>query len=166
MAVMSLMFQMGNWGWIWIQSLGSGSRFIILSNTLGSLNKWQRIWFGWSPGFIEESPQKIRPERMGMGRFKCQVKKFGCDLIGNEEIPRISDKYALRIMTGFLRERKRNINFRALGWEPAQWWKWAGRGRCETLEKTDQVVWQVMGVDSVMETEMMPSPGDCVWILN
>ena len=52
---------------------------------------------------------------MGMGRFKCQVKKFGCDLIGNEEIPRISDKYALRIMTGFLRERKRNINFRALG---------------------------------------------------
>lgn len=57
---------------------------------------------------------------MRRGTFECRVKKFQCDLIGSEEIPRISEKCALRIMTGFLRERKRNINYRGLGWEPAQ----------------------------------------------
>lgn len=57
---------------------------------------------------------------MRRGTFECRVKKFQCDLIGSEEIPRISEKCALRIMTGFLRERKRNVNYRGLGWEPAQ----------------------------------------------
>lgn len=32
---------------------------------------------------------------MGRGRFKYRVKKFGCDLIGNGEIPRISEKKCL-----------------------------------------------------------------------